>query len=78
LGRHSAAWETFWNIRAERGQKWPPENFGPDLMNFVGVQADNQASTVNETGRWFEPIAPQQLQPQNLYEAQRTRRIRAQ
>jgi hypothetical protein len=77
LGRHSAAWETFWNIRAGRAQKWPPDNFGPDLMNFVGVQTDNQENTTSETGRWFEKIAPQQLQPQNLYEAQRERRLKA-
>lgn len=77
LGRHSAAWETFWNIRAARGQKWPPDNFGPNLMNFVGVQADNQENITSKTGRWFEKISPQQLQPQNLYEAQRERRLKA-
>ena len=76
LGRHTAAWATFWNIRGARGQKWPPTNFGPDMMNFVGVQT-GEAKETSETGRWFEPIAPKQLQPQNLYEAQRDKRLKA-
>jgi len=59
LGRHSAGWETFWCIRAQRIQKWPG-GWGPDLMNLVGVQP----------GRWFEAIEPARLHPRNLYEAQ--------
>jgi hypothetical protein len=36
LGRHSAAYETFWNLRARQPQVWP-KGWGPDLMNFIGV-----------------------------------------
>ena len=76
LGRHSAAWETFWNIRGAQNQKWPPKDFGPDLMNFVGVQSKEPSQT-DENGRWFETITPQNLRPQNLYEAQKTRRLKS-
>jgi hypothetical protein len=68
LGRHSAAWETFWCIRSEAQQKWPA-GWGPDLMNIVGVVSS--AGAVREpAGRWFEPLDPAGLQPANLYEAQ--------
>jgi hypothetical protein len=73
LGRHCAAWETFWNIRARRGQDWP-RGWGPDLMNFVGVQT-GRPSVTDRAGRWFESIDPQALQPRNLYEAQLERRL---
>lgn len=76
LGRHAGAWTTFWNIRSQRPQSWPATNFGPDLMNFVGVETKD-APVLNQTGRWFEPVAPAQLQPQNLYQAQLDRRLKA-
>lgn len=72
LGRHSAAWETFWCIRSSKPQGWP-DGFGPDLMNIVGVvsvQDDESTSGTDTTGRWFEPIDPEKLQPANLYRAQ--------
>ncbi|MDF2441405.1 MAG: hypothetical protein JWN98_2389 [Abditibacteriota bacterium] len=75
LGRHAGAWTTFWNIRSQRPQSWPATNFGPDLMNLIGVETKD-APLLNPTGRWFEPIAPAQLQPQNLYQAQLERRLK--
>lgn len=79
LGRNSAAWTTFWNIRAAKPQSWPwssaTTGFGPDLMNLVGVETKAPA-TLDRNGRWFEPIPPAQLQPQNLYEAQLAQRLR--
>ncbi len=75
LGRHSAAWTTFWNIRASRPQKWPSTNYGPDRMNLVGV-VSNELPMLDREKRWFEPIPPARLQPQNLYEAQRNRRLK--
>ncbi|MCP4509040.1 MAG: hypothetical protein GY826_21920, partial [Fuerstiella sp.] len=74
LGRHSAAWETFWSIRALRKQKWP-QGWGPDLMNLVGLPSSDTATTA-PTGRWFEPIAADRLEPANLYEAQLSRRLK--
>ncbi|MFW6162507.1 MAG: glycosyl hydrolase family 28-related protein [Planctomycetota bacterium] len=73
LGRHSGAWETFWCIRARRGQSWP-RGWGPDLMNLVGVQTSRPSVTDRE-GRWFEAIPPEALRPRNLYEAQLERRL---
>ena len=73
LGRHSAAWVTFWNIRAAAPQAWP-KGWAPDLINLVGVQTD-QPAEMEETGKWFEPIPPGELQPQNLYVAQLKRRL---
>ncbi len=73
LGRHSAAWETFWGLESEKPQKWPV-GWGPDLMNIVGVNSNEKAMTDPE-GRWFEPIAPLSLFPINLYQAQLERRL---
>ena len=74
LGRHSAAWETFWCIRSRRPQTWP-EGWGPDLMNLVGLLSSDPPVT-EPTGRWFEPLDPNRLQPANLYEAQLARRLK--
>ncbi|MHC4995413.1 MAG: glycosyl hydrolase family 28-related protein [Planctomycetota bacterium] len=73
LGRHSAAFTTFWNVRAEKGQVWP-EGWGPDRMNLVGVKAAGPG--VKETGgRWFEVFGREGVAPVNLYEAQLARRL---
>ncbi|MEZ0264662.1 MAG: hypothetical protein ACAI43_08045, partial [Phycisphaerae bacterium] len=75
LGRHCAADGTFWNIRAARPQTWPPKNFGPDRMNFVGVFS-KQAAELDPTGKWFEPIPPKALTPKNLHAAQLEARLK--
>ena len=74
LGKNCAAWGTFWNIRARQPLAWPPERFCPDLVNLVGLTTDDP-SQIDPAGRWFEAIAPEQLAPQNLWEAQRQRRL---
>ncbi|HEY3322569.1 MAG TPA: glycosyl hydrolase family 28-related protein [Planctomycetota bacterium] len=75
LGKHSGAWETFWNLRAKQPQKlWSPD-FGPDMMNFVGVESREQP-VLKPEGRWWEPISPARLQPQDLYEAQLMKRTK--
>ena len=74
LGRHSGAWETFWGIQSEQPQEWPV-GWGPDLMNIVGVRSKEKA-VMDEDGRWFEPIAPLNLAPFNLYLAQLQRRLK--
>lgn len=73
LGRHSGAYETFWNIRARRAQSWP-NGWGPDRMNLVGLQSRSPSET-NLVARWFESIAPAQLDPANLHAAQLARRL---
>ncbi len=76
LGRHSAAWETFWGIRSRKPQHWP-NGWGPDIMNLVGLLSSDPAITDKE-GRWFEPIPPHQLEPVNLHQAQLARRLQDQ
>ena len=75
LGKHCAAWGTFWNLRAQNPVKYPADNFGPDLMTFVGVFT-NEKPVLEPKGRWWEPVPPQQLVPQDLYEAQVAKRLR--
>ena len=68
LGRHSAAWETFWNIRALSPQSWN-EGYGPAMMNLVGVEGTPTSET-SEKGKWIESIPPAHLYPENLHQAQ--------
>lgn len=75
LGKHCAAWGTYWNIRADRALSWPPDRFGPDLMNLVGLNT-GESSVRQPEGRWFEAIPPKQLRPQNIWQAQRSRRLK--
>ncbi len=72
-GKHTGAWSTFWNIRADNPIPWPPEGFAPDLINIIGVTT-NQPTQTNATGRWFEPIEPDRIEPQDLHAAQLRRR----
>jgi hypothetical protein len=76
LGRQSAGWETFWNVRAARPIEPPPPGWGPTSMNFVGLTTKTPSALGGKTA-WFETIDPAQLEPANLYTAQLTRRIEA-
>jgi hypothetical protein len=46
------------------------------MINVVGVATEVEP-VLEPEGRWIEPIAPNRLRPQNLYEAQRQRRLNA-
>lgn len=74
LGKHSGALSTWWNIRSTRPQKYPPADFGPDSLNFVGIASDEKP-IADKDGRWFKPLSPDGLQPADLYEAQLARRL---
>jgi len=74
LGKHCGARGTFWNIRSAKPLNYPPAAFGPPSMNVVGLES-SQPSETNLEGKWFEAIAPAQLQPANLYAAQLQRRM---
>ncbi len=83
-GNHTAAGATFWCIRSERAVPWP-RHFGIDAINLVGVKSPLAAQEVgllpspeSSTGRWFEPIPPENIYPQNLWEAQKARRQKLQ
>lgn len=76
LGRQSAGWETFWNIRAARPIGPPPKGWGAGTMNFVGVEGapprDPEAG-----GGWVDPSPAGGLRPPNLHDAQLARRLAA-
>jgi hypothetical protein len=74
LGRQSAGWETFWNIRGVSPFKLPPDGWGVKTMNFVGLTT-KQETVVTADKPWHEAIAPEALQPANLYAAQLRRRL---
>lgn len=74
LGRHAAARNTYWNIRAARVLPYPPANFGPSTLNLVGLHM-REDSIREHDGRWIESIQPEELHPPNLYEAQRAHRL---
>lgn len=74
LGKHAAARNTYWNIRAESPIPSPPSKFAPPMINLVGLTT-NAPEQLETDGRWFEPIPPERLQPQDLHEAQRAKRV---
>ena len=74
LGKACAARGTFWNIRAQKEQSWPPAEFGPTSMNLIAVQT-SKPSELNPAGKWFEAIKPEALVPQDLQQAQLARRL---
>ena len=74
LGRPSAGWSTFWNIRAAGFIAPPPKGWGPATMNFVGVRTKHP-SKLDGTAPWWEAISPASLEPANLHAAQFARRL---
>lgn len=74
LGHHGARGNTFWCIRAQNDIPYPPENFGPDTMNFVGLTT-GEKSVTKPNGFWFEVIPPEELQPADLHAAQFKHRL---
>lgn len=74
LGKHCGTRGTFWNIRAASPLRYPPPDFGPATMNLVGLET-NEPSETDLEGKWFEVIAPAELAPRDLHEAQRARRL---
>lgn len=74
LGKNCGARGTFWNIRSANPLNYPPAAFGPPSMNLVALES-KQAAETRADGKWFEPIPPSSIQPQNLHEAQRQRAL---
>lgn len=74
IGKHAAAWSTFWNIRAAKDFNPPPESWGPPLMNFVAIRT--AAATAKDlVGKWVEAVPPAQIVPQDIHAAQLSRRL---
>ncbi len=78
LGRESAGWATFWNIRSDAPFELPPVGWGPSTMNFVGLSAKPPSAEQLATGIAWEAIDPEKLSPSDLHAAQRERRRGAQ
>jgi hypothetical protein len=66
-GLPAGMYETFWNIRTRQPQTLPPWAI---LINTIGISTQLPGQLSPE-GNWLEPILPDQLQPANLYLAQR-------
>lgn len=74
LGKHTGARGTFWGIRTDVPVSWPPKNFGPASLNFVGLKSE--MNTVRfQVGKWWESIPVDDLQPLDLHAAQLEKRL---
>lgn len=74
LGRHSAGWETFWNLRAVKPLAPPAKDWAASTLNMVGLTTRLPSSTPAD-GWWFEAIPPAALEPKDLHAAQLARRL---
>ncbi len=74
IGKHCGTGETFWRIKARKKIQWPPEKFGPDRINLIGITTDAE-SIKNLNGKWLEAIPPEKLLPIDLHEAQLKKRL---
>ena len=74
LGKNSGCWTTFWNLRAAKKLTFPPASFSPMLINVVGIPSADAPVKIPD-GKWFEPLTPESLVPQDLHAAQLARRL---
>lgn len=72
-GPHTAAYDTLWNVTASAPMEFPEDDFGPRI-NYVGFRTDATEVT-SPYDWWFEAIAPEALEPPNLWEAMVERRL---
>lgn len=72
-GPHTASYDTLWNVTADVDMGKPDFGFGP-RMNFVGFRTA-ETHTTFPYDWWIELIAPEDLEPANLWEAMVERRL---
>jgi hypothetical protein len=77
-GPHAGAFTTFWNLQADRGFGLPEDVDLGAKLNFVGVRGADATPPTGSRDWFVEPIAPQNLVPQNLYAAQLAHRLATQ
>ena len=53
LGRQSAGWETWWNIRAAKPLEPPPKGWGAPVMNFVGLAGMKARAPASVAVGWW-------------------------
>ncbi len=68
-GKSSASWNVFWNIRAEKSVDFLPAQYGSSLISLIGCNS-SESAIKEKDGKWFEPITPSKIFPQNLFQAQ--------
>ena len=73
LGRHAAAWNTYWNITADQSLALPSSGFATPMINLVAYDSDDRRPRSSEL--WYERIASDALVPQDLHEAMLERRL---
>jgi hypothetical protein len=69
--RGSTKNEVYWNIRSQIAIPYPP----PALLNVVVGMTGPGAAVQNPAGPWVEVIAPDKLQPPNIFIAELEKRI---
>lgn len=74
LGKHAAARNTFWSIRAKNPLQYPPDTFGAKSINLVGLFSKEKGTT-DPSGIWFETFPDAEVTPANIYQAQLERRL---
>ncbi len=74
LGRHAAAWTTFWNIQAALPFKLPAADFAPAMINLIGVNTP-AAAQKDPAGVWVEPLTGGAISPDNIWRAQLAKRL---
>lgn len=62
MGKNSAGWNVFWNLKAETPIPLPMPSFGPRTLSFVGVTKAPSSHYTSE---------PPAISPLNIYQAQR-------
>lgn len=77
LGLHSASGGTFWNLDSRKRFALPDENFGPPGLIFAGLNTEPVRRNDLVEGWHYERFRPGEIQPSNLHEAQRARRLGA-
>ncbi|OQB84585.1 MAG: Pectate lyase superfamily protein [Planctomycetes bacterium ADurb.Bin126] len=76
-GSHTAAGETFWNIRTAQPVSWP-KNF-IDAVNVVGLDVRGKdglpAALRSSDGKWLEATRPGDIVPADLHQAMLKKRL---
>ncbi|MBC2602226.1 glycosyl hydrolase family 28-related protein [Puniceicoccus vermicola] len=73
-GKHTGRGATFWGISSQKAISHPGPEFGPEEVNFVGLDSQGPSSK-DISGLWWEAIPSEGLQPSDLHQAQLTRRL---
>jgi hypothetical protein len=76
VGRHSAAGDTFWNIRGKKDTGLPPAGWGPPGLVFIGIKGAVRRPD-RSTGWHYEAISAASITPPDLHVAQLERRLAA-